>query len=302
MSTNSAQFFQRVFQQGVLPERSVDSMKNFYKRNLTKTLEEFLIECVHEGTDFCLSFKEIPNPDFEKRFRQQYEQEFFKLETLSKPDSGKFDLGAGGSDVEETTLIGTSGYSSANKNNSDLSSRKSSSGNMHELIEQVLKGNSSKNEEKKYVFKPVKRLKISESKDLCFYSSNDISLFTSFETRANPNLEHDLEHSLSLRMKKYLPSNFDLIDYDRELLKKQLDLETVTVSLSHIPEKDIENDGKPYYRRDVSRMTNEDGMNMRLFMDLQKIGQEYGVNEDDLNDIFFSVSCSKSKLVEALKG
>jgi hypothetical protein len=45
-------------------------MKNFWKRNLSKTLEEFLIECVHEGTDFCLSFKEIPNPDFEKRFRQ----------------------------------------------------------------------------------------------------------------------------------------------------------------------------------------------------------------------------------------
>ena len=133
----------------------------------------------------------------------------------------------------------------------------------------------------------MKRLKISESKDLCIYSSNDFSLFTSFQTRDNQNLEYDLEYSLSLRMKKYLPQNFDLVDYDRELLKKQLDLETVTVSLSHIPEKDIENDGKPYYKRDVTRMTNEDGMNMRLFMDLQKIGQEYGVSEDDLNDLFF---------------
>ena len=133
----------------------------------------------------------------------------------------------------------------------------------------------------------MKRLKISESKDLCTYSSNDFSLFTSFQTRDNQNLEYDLEYSLSLRMKKYLPQNFDLVDYDRELLKKQLDLETVTVSLSHIPEKDIENDGKPYYKRDVTRMTNEDGMNMRLFMDLQKIGQEYGVSEDDLNDLFF---------------
>ena len=79
-------------------------MKNFWKRNLSKTLEEFLIECVHEGTDFCLSFKEIPNPDFEKRFRQQYEQEFFKLETLSKADNSKLELG--GSDAEDNTYIG----------------------------------------------------------------------------------------------------------------------------------------------------------------------------------------------------
>ena len=33
-------------------------------------------------------------------------------------------------------------------------------------------------------------------------------------------------------MKKLLPNNFDLIDYDRELLKKQLDLETVKITLS----------------------------------------------------------------------
>jgi hypothetical protein len=44
-------------------------MKNFWKKNLNKTLEEFLIECIYEETDFCLNYKEIPNPDFEKRFR-----------------------------------------------------------------------------------------------------------------------------------------------------------------------------------------------------------------------------------------
>ena len=64
-------------------------MKNFWKKNLSKTLEEFLIECIHEGTDFCLSFKEVPNPDFEPRFRQKFESEFLKLQTLSSMDSGK---------------------------------------------------------------------------------------------------------------------------------------------------------------------------------------------------------------------
>jgi hypothetical protein len=74
-------------------------MKNFWKKNLSKTLEEFLIECIHEGTDFCLSFKEVPNPDFEPRFRQKYESEFLKLQTLSSIDSGKKPIV--GSDVED---------------------------------------------------------------------------------------------------------------------------------------------------------------------------------------------------------
>ena len=64
-------------------------MKNFWKKNLSKTLEEFLIECVHEKTDFCLSFRDIPNPDFVRRFRIQYENEFLKLSTLLNIDGGK---------------------------------------------------------------------------------------------------------------------------------------------------------------------------------------------------------------------
>ena len=40
-------------------------------------------------------------------------------------------------------------------------------------------------------------------------------------------MEAEVEKSLTVRMKKFIPSNFDLVDYDRELLKKQLDLETV---------------------------------------------------------------------------
>lgn len=68
-SANSSQFWNKLATQGLLPERTADSMKNFWKRNTNKTLEEYLIECIHENTDFCLSFKEIPNPDFVKRFR-----------------------------------------------------------------------------------------------------------------------------------------------------------------------------------------------------------------------------------------
>lgn len=91
---------------------------------------------------------------------------------------------------------------------------------MQELIEQALsRGKSVKQEEAKYDFKPVKRLKISETQDFCTYSIKDFSLFDSFSTRTDQ-LEAVLEKNLSLRMKKFLPSNFDLVDYDREMLKK----------------------------------------------------------------------------------
>ncbi len=104
-------------------------------------------------------------------------------------------------------------------------------------------------------------------------------------------------------MKKYLPTNFDLVDYDRELLKKQLDLETVQVIMDRDAEREAaENDGRPIYVRSVKRFTNEEGMFERLRMDLQRIAQEYGVDEDKVNDTFFEVSCSKSKLIDVLKG
>ena len=41
-------------------------------------------------------------------------------------------------------------------------------------------------------------------------------------------------------MKKFLPTDFDLVDYDKELLKKQLDLETVEITLVLDDEKATE--------------------------------------------------------------
>ncbi len=101
-----------MYNQGILPERTADSMKNFYKKNLSKTLEEFLIDCIHEGNDFCLSFKEIPNPDFEPRFRQKYESEFTKLQALYDLDGTKKPIS---SDIEDDATQIPSGYSSTTK-------------------------------------------------------------------------------------------------------------------------------------------------------------------------------------------
>jgi len=54
-----------------------------------KTLEQYLIECIQDNTDFCFSFKECPNPDFVKRFKSKFENEFIKMDTLKDINSGK---------------------------------------------------------------------------------------------------------------------------------------------------------------------------------------------------------------------
>lgn len=65
-------------------------------------------------------------------------------------------------------------------------------------------------------------------------------------------------------MKVFVPTNFDLVDYDKELLKKQLDLETVKITLTKNDEKAKEYEMDKYYQRSVVRCTNEEGTFKRL--------------------------------------
>lgn len=91
-----------------MPERTADSMKNFWKKQLSKTLEEFLIESIHTNADFCLSFKDIPNPNFVEKFKKQYENEFLKLQALSRLDRDGGDMEGGiMSDDDDLNTRGT---------------------------------------------------------------------------------------------------------------------------------------------------------------------------------------------------
>ena len=178
---------------------------------------------------------------------------------------------------------------------------------MQELIGQALRGKS--NEEHKYEFKPIKGF---SQADLCAsynplsYKLDEPMLHYSYDNRPEDahNLELEVEKQLTLRMKQFIPPDFDLVDYDRELLKKQLDLETVEVILKRDIKEEIdpENPNVPNYVRSVTRCTNEEGMFRRLQMDLQIIGKEYGVEDEQVNEIYFQISCSKAKLIETLKG
>ena len=84
------------------------------------------------------------------------------------------------------------------------------------------------------------------------------------EQRPEQSLENLLESQLSKRMKIFVPTNFDLVDYDKELFKKQLDLETVKITLTKNEEKAKQYEVEEFYVRSVSRCTNEEGTFNRL--------------------------------------
>lgn len=116
-------------------------------------------------------------------------------------------------------------------------------------------------------------------------------------------MEATLEQNLAMRMKKFLPTNFDLIDYDKELFKKQMDLEKVEITLTRDEEKEMEYEiSFPYYARSVVRSSNEEGMFSRLMQELLVIAKQYSVSDEEINKLFIEVCCSKSKLIEALAG
>ena len=62
----------------------------------------------------------------------------------------------------------------------------------------------------------------------------------------------------------FIPTNYDLVDYDKELLKKQLDLVTVQVTITKNPEKAKQYEMEEYFVRNVEMFTNEEGTFRRL--------------------------------------
>ena len=62
--------------QRLIPERSADSLKTFWKKHSSMTMENYLVECLFFKTDFCLSFKNIPNDEFIDRHQERFAEQF----------------------------------------------------------------------------------------------------------------------------------------------------------------------------------------------------------------------------------
>ena len=65
--------------QRLIPERSADSLKAFWKKHSNMTMENYLVECLFFKTDFCLSFKNIPNEEFVDRHQERFAEQFQAL-------------------------------------------------------------------------------------------------------------------------------------------------------------------------------------------------------------------------------
>lgn len=57
-------------------------MRKFYLQNQNNTVELWLVQAIHEKTDFSFSLRDIPSVDFEANFRRKYEVEFMRIETM----------------------------------------------------------------------------------------------------------------------------------------------------------------------------------------------------------------------------
>jgi len=68
--------YKGIERQGILPERSFETMRNFWKEYSAKPLEQYLVEALFYKWDYCHSFKEIPNEEFESKHRKQFAYEF----------------------------------------------------------------------------------------------------------------------------------------------------------------------------------------------------------------------------------
>jgi hypothetical protein len=76
-------FWQRLFTNNVLPGRSIDSMKSFWKHYSSVTFEHFLIESLHIKRDYCLTHTAMPKEielEFRKKFAHLIEDWEYKLE------------------------------------------------------------------------------------------------------------------------------------------------------------------------------------------------------------------------------
>ena len=55
-------------------------MRNFWKKNGSKTVEEYLVDCIYNNIEYAIAFHEIPNSEFVDRFKKQFESDFLRLE------------------------------------------------------------------------------------------------------------------------------------------------------------------------------------------------------------------------------
>lgn len=84
-------FWVKIQENNLIPERTADQMKKFWTKYEHSTVESWLVKAIHENLDFSLSVKKIPSDSFVQKFKQKYELEFLKMESLEAIGGGEYD-------------------------------------------------------------------------------------------------------------------------------------------------------------------------------------------------------------------
>ena len=79
---NKMTFWQNIEKSKMIPERTAEQMKKFWTKYEHYTVEQWLVQAIHEKTYFSFSHKEIPSSTFEAEFRRKYEIEFMRIENM----------------------------------------------------------------------------------------------------------------------------------------------------------------------------------------------------------------------------
>ena len=143
-----------------------------------------------------------------------------------------------------------------------------------------------------------------------YFSQNDGNWYDCVLTsEQRPSFDSIFEKKVKYRLSKFHAKPIDRTQFDKELLEKQMDLETMKITLQDEDDKvrDVflnECGGQcshQPYKRVISRETNEEGRFKRLMTEIEQMANQYGVSLDDALETFEAVSCSKKHLKIALE-
>ena len=107
--------------------------------------------------------------------------------------------------------------------------------------------------------------------------------------RGHSTLEEFAEHLVSKRHKVYIPTDFDLIDYDSHQLKKQIEFDKMTITITDTNCPDLPTGIKRY----VTRQEDMEAKFRRLNEELESIAKQYSREIDEIYTLFEEVGCSK---------
>lgn len=82
----SVKFWETIQDNQLIPERTAEQMRNFYKTWESHPTEQWLVKAIHKNVEYSLSVPSIPNEEFLQNFKQKYRNDFLRLQNGDQDD------------------------------------------------------------------------------------------------------------------------------------------------------------------------------------------------------------------------